>query len=72
MLDQSPADPSAFSLPGDDTGILLIYGFTGSPAEMRLLSRALHNRGWTVHAPLLSGHGILSGCWRLCIARRRC
>lgn len=38
-------------------GILLIHGFTGSPAEMRLVGDYLHERGVTVSAPLLPGHG---------------
>ncbi|MFV9511238.1 alpha/beta hydrolase [Tepidibacillus sp. LV47] len=38
-------------------GILLIHGFTGSPAEMRLLGEYLHQQGYTVSAPLLAGHG---------------
>ncbi|WP_339060383.1 alpha/beta fold hydrolase [Tepidibacillus marianensis] len=39
------------------TGILLIHGFTGSPAEMRLLGEYLHRDGYTVYAPILRGHG---------------
>lgn len=50
-------DPSAFSLPGGSTGVLLIHGFTGAPTEMRLLGEYLHARGLTVAAPLLPGHG---------------
>ncbi|TCS82503.1 alpha/beta hydrolase [Tepidibacillus fermentans] len=38
-------------------GILLIHGFTGSPAEMRLLGEYLYQQGYTVSAPLLAGHG---------------
>ncbi len=38
-------------------GCLLIHGFTGSPAEMRLLGGYLHDSGLTVSAPLLAGHG---------------
>jgi len=39
------------------TAILLIHGFTGSPAELRLLGEYLNNHGYTVYAPLLAGHG---------------
>lgn len=39
-------------------GVLLIHGFTGSPAEMRSLGGYLHERGLTVTAPLLPGHGV--------------
>ncbi len=50
-------DPSPFFLEGGSTGVLLIHGFTGSPPEMRLVGEYLHNRGLTVFAPLLPGHG---------------
>lgn len=50
-------DPSPFFLPGGETGVLLIHGFTGSPAEMRRLGVYLHGAGLTVAAPLLPGHG---------------
>jgi len=46
-----------FFLPGDERGVLLIHGFTDSPAEMRLLGDFLHKEGYTVLAPRLSGHG---------------
>lgn len=51
------SDPSPFFLNGGDTGVLLIHGFTGSPAEMRRLGGYLHAAGLTVAAPLLPGHG---------------
>lgn len=50
-------DPSAFSLEGGSTGILLIHGFTGSPPAMRLVGEYLQDRDVTVSAPLLPGHG---------------
>jgi carboxylesterase len=50
-------DPSPFFLEGGPTGVLLLHGFTGSPPEMRLLGDYLHQRGLTVCAPLLPGHG---------------
>jgi hypothetical protein len=40
-----------------EVGVPPIHGFTGSPAEMRLLDHYLHERGLTVAAPLLPGHG---------------
>ncbi len=46
-----------FLLPGGDRGVLLIHGFTGAPAEMRLLGEHLHGRGYTVLGPRLAGHG---------------
>lgn len=50
-------DPSAFFLEGGPVGALLIHGFTGAPVEMRLIGDYLHDRGVTVSAPLLPGHG---------------
>jgi carboxylesterase len=46
-----------FFLPGGESGVLLIHGFTGSPAEMGLLGEFLHKEGYTVLAPRLCGHG---------------
>jgi len=46
-----------FLLPGGEQGVLLIHGFTGSPAEMRLLGEFLQAQGYTVLAPRLCGHG---------------
>lgn len=46
-----------FLFPGGTNGVLLIHGFTGSPAEMRLLGEFLHKEGYTVLAPRLCGHG---------------
>ncbi len=41
---------------GDRTGFLLIHGLGGTPTEMRLVARALHRAGRTVHCPQLAGH----------------
>lgn len=38
-------------------GVLLIHGFTGSPAGMRPWAEYLNNLGYTVRTPLLPGHG---------------
>ena len=57
-MSQSPIlDPSSFFLPGGPAGILLLHGFTGAPTEMRLVADYLNERGLTVSAPLLPGHG---------------
>jgi len=50
-------DPSAFFLEGGPIGVLLIHGFTGAPPEMRRVGDYLHERGLTISAPLLPGHG---------------
>lgn len=40
-----------------DRAALLIHGFIGSPADFGNLPRLLHEKGYTVSAPLLPGHG---------------
>lgn len=37
--------------------VLLLHGFNDSPQAVRPLADALHAAGWTVHVPLLPGHG---------------
>lgn len=46
-----------FLLKGSLSGVLLLHGFTGTPAEMRLLGESLHHKGHTVLAVRLPGHG---------------
>ena len=38
-------------------GVLLVHGFTGSPASMRPWAEYLNQKGYTVRVPLLPGHG---------------
>jgi carboxylesterase len=38
-------------------GVLLVHGFTGSPAAMRPWAEYLNSHGYTVKVPLLPGHG---------------
>ncbi len=47
-----------FRMEGDrgDT-VLLLHGWTGSPAHLRELGAALNGAGFSVVAPLLAGHG---------------
>jgi carboxylesterase len=52
-----PRSPEPFIYEGGETGILLIHGFTGSTAEMQPMGRYFQRAGYTVHAPLLAGHG---------------
>lgn len=47
-----------FSFEGErDDAVLLLHGWTGSPAHLRLLGKKLNEVGFPVHAPLLAGHG---------------
>ncbi|MDD3334706.1 MAG: alpha/beta hydrolase [Eubacteriales bacterium] len=41
---------------GNDCGILLMHGFTGSPAHMRKLADGLVEKGYTVKSIVLPGH----------------
>lgn len=48
----------SFQLRGTNgQAVLLIHGLTGAPGEMKFLAKRLHRRGFSVHAPLLAGHG---------------
>ncbi len=42
---------------GSNLGVLVLHGFTGSPASMRSLAEGFAQRGYTVEMPLLPGHG---------------
>ncbi len=42
---------------GGPIGVLLSHGFSATTAEVRLLGRILHEKGYTVSGPLLPGHG---------------
>ena len=53
----SPTAPFHAPVPGSKVGVLLVHGFTGSPASMRPWAEDLHSRGYSVSLPLLPGHG---------------
>jgi carboxylesterase len=57
MTQNTKPNPSPFFLDGGPVGVLLIHGFTGAPPEMRRIGDYLNQRGLTVSAPLLPGHG---------------
>lgn len=61
--------PEPFYYSGGKTGILLVHGFTGTPSELRPLGKYLSDKGYTVYAPLLKGHGttpedMATTCWQ--------
>jgi carboxylesterase len=41
----------------ENRAILLLHGYNDSPYSLDAIARALHGAGWTVHVPLLPGHG---------------
>ena len=47
-----------FFLAGNDIGVLVCHGFTGTTQSMRYLGEQIHAAGYTVIAPRLAGHGI--------------
>ncbi len=47
-----------FRFGGDEHGVLLIHGFTGSAAHMRLLGEGLRDKGFTVLGINLPGHAV--------------
>ncbi len=51
----------SFLLRGGSKGVLLIHGFTGNPAELRLLGEYLCSTGLTVLCVRLAGHGTTVG-----------
>lgn len=54
-----PVAPQAepFHAEGGRTGVLLLHGFTGSPASMRPWGQHLADEGFSVDVPRLPGHG---------------
>ncbi len=59
MSEQFPVLQGAepFYFEGNETGILVIHGFTGSPHSMRYLGELYRDEGFTVCGPRLKGHG---------------
>ncbi|MDG5788449.1 alpha/beta fold hydrolase [Evansella sp. AB-P1] len=47
----------SFHYDGNSTGILICHGFLGTPQSMEYLGQAFANKGYTVRAPRLRGHG---------------
>ena len=52
--------PFFLQSPGSETGVLLIHGLMAAPEEVREWAEFLHQKGLTVYAPRLSGHGTSS------------
>lgn len=52
------ASPKPFTFEGGDRAVLLLHGFTGNSADVRMLGRYLETKGYTCHAPIYKGHGV--------------
>ena len=50
--------PKPFTFEGGDRAVLLLHGFTGHSADVRMLGRFLEKPGYTCHAPHYKGHGV--------------
>jgi carboxylesterase len=50
--------PQPFTFEGGKRAVLLLHGFTGNSADVRMLGRYLEARGYTCHAPIYKGHGV--------------
>lgn len=50
--------PKPFTFEAGKRAVLLLHGFTGNTADVRMLGRFLEEKGYTCHAPLYTGHGV--------------
>ena len=49
--------PQPFTFEAGNRAVLLLHGFTGHTADVRMLGRFLEKKGYTSHAPIYRGHG---------------
>ncbi|MFA9559547.1 alpha/beta hydrolase [Evansella sp. AB-rgal1] len=57
MMKITQPKPFTFEAEGD-RAILLLHGFTGNSADVRMLGRYLEKKGYTSHAPQYKGHAV--------------
>ena len=50
--------PKPFTFEAGKRAVLLLHGFTGNSADVRMLGRFLQDKGYTSHAPHYKGHGV--------------
>lgn len=50
--------PQPFTFEAGKRAVLLLHGFTGNSADVRMLGRYLEKKGYTSHAPHYKGHGV--------------
>lgn len=50
--------PQPFTFKSGKRAVLLLHGFTGNSADVRMLGRYLEDKGYTCHAPQYKGHGV--------------
>lgn len=49
--------PQPFMFEAGKRAVLLLHGFTGHSADVRMLGRFLQKQGYTTYAPIYRGHG---------------
>lgn len=52
------SQPKPFFIEEGKRAVLLLHGFTGTSADVRMLGRFLEKKGYTSHAPHYKGHGV--------------
>jgi carboxylesterase len=50
--------PKPFTFERGPRAVLLLHGFTGHSADVRMLGRFLEKKNYTCHAPIYRGHGV--------------
>ncbi|MUV36679.1 Carboxylesterase [Lentibacillus sp. JNUCC-1] len=50
-------EAEAFYYPGNNIGVLISHGFTGTTQSMREVGKQIAEAGYTVYGPRLTGHG---------------
>lgn len=50
--------PRPFTFREGSRAVLLLHGFTGNSADVRMLGRYLQKKGYTSHGPIYHGHGL--------------
>ncbi|MDQ0254614.1 carboxylesterase [Evansella vedderi] len=50
--------PRPFTFEAGKRAVLLLHGFTGNSADVRMLARFLEKKGYTSHAPQYKGHAV--------------
>lgn len=52
------SQPKPFFFEGGKRAVLMLHGFTGNSADVRMMGRFLEKSGYTCYAPQYKGHGV--------------
>lgn len=58
VLSMRVVAPKPFTFGNGKRAVLLLHGFTGNTADVRMMARFLETKGYTCHAPQYKGHGV--------------